>query len=222
MSNIFCIYKPKNWTSNDVVQKIKKELNLKKIGHGGTLDPLAEGALIIGVNEGTKELNNHLDNTKQYIATIEFTYQTDTLDLEGSIEYKSNVIPQLDDILNKLEILKNETYYQIPPKFSAIKINGKPAYKYARENKEIIIDPRIVKLINYEIISYNDKTLEIIIDVSKGFYVRSFARDLAHKLGTYATLVKLIRTKSGDLTIENSYTIEGFINEYKKISNQQK
>ncbi len=215
-SNIFCIYKPLKWTSNDVVKKIKYALKLKKVGHGGTLDPLADGVLIIGINEGTKLLNNHLNETKQYLTTITFGYETTTLDLEGEVIKRTDIYPKIKEIEIVLNEIKNTEYWQTPPNYSAIKINGKPAYEYARNNCEIKIEPRLVKLIDYKIIEYSNKQLKILIDVSKGFYVRSFARDLATKLNSLGTITQLTRTRSGEHKIENSKKIEDFINEYKK------
>ena len=215
-NNVFCIYKPLHWTSNDVVKKIKYSLKLKKVGHGGTLDPLADGVLIIGINDGTKQLNQHLNDTKQYLTTITFGFQTTTLDMEGDIVKKTNQIPKIKEINQALVELKNNEYWQTPPIYSAIKINGKPAYQYARNNCEIEIAPKLVKLINYEIIEFNNNQLKILIDVSKGFYVRSFARDLAIKLNSLATISQLTRTKSGNYQIDDAIRIEDFINEYKK------
>ncbi len=216
MDKIFVINKPKNYTSNDVIKKIKYALKLKKIGHGGTLDPLATGVLIIGIDESTKLLNNHLNSVKEYICEIEFGYQTTTFDLEGQITNYSNIVDiKLSDIIEALDKLKKE-YFQTPPLFSAIKKNGKPLYEYARKNINVEIEPRKVELLSYEILNYKSNVLTLKIKVSKGFYVRSLANDLASMLNTYGTLIKLTRTASGNYSIRNAYSIDEFIEMYKK------
>ncbi len=214
--NIVAIDKPPHCTSNAVIQQLKQTLKLKKIGHGGTLDPLATGVLIIGINNGTKYLSHHLVDTKEYLAEFTFGYETDTWDSEGTIVNEKASYPSVEDLEKVLIDLKNNEYWQTPPIYSAVKINGKPAYKYARENQTVTIAPKLVKLNDYEIISYDKKVLKIRIDVSKGFYVRSFGKDLADKLNTYATMTALRRTRSGDYKIEDALTIEEFINEYQK------
>ena len=216
MDKIFVINKPKNYTSNDVIKKIKYALKLKKIGHGGTLDPLATGVLIIGIDESTKLLNNHLNSVKEYICEIEFGYQTTTFDLEGQITNYSNIVDiKLSDIIEALDKLKKE-YFQTPPLFSAIKKNGKPLYEYARKNINVEIEPRKVELLSYKILNYKSNVLTLKIKVSKGFYVRSLANDLASMLNTYGTLIKLTRTASGNYSIRSAYSIDEFIEMYKK------
>ncbi len=212
MDQIVVINKPKNWTSNDVVRKIKKSLSVKKVGHGGTLDPLATGVLIIGIGKATKQLNHHLNDVKKYYCEIEFGYATDTYDLEGEIINRKPINNiNLDLITRQLEIFKLE-YFQTPPIYSAIKKNGKPLYQYARENKLIKPEPRLVKLLDYKIIEFLNGILKLEIKVSKGFYVRSLANDLGLTLNNYATLTKLVRTASGKYSIDDAQDIESFIN----------
>lgn len=217
MDKIFAINKPINWTSNDVVQKIKKSLHLKKVGHGGTLDPLATGVLIIAIDEATKLLSIHLNDIKEYECEILFGIETDTFDLEGKIINQCEV---KDIDLGKInQILKSwkKEYLQMPPLYSAIKINGKPLYKYARDNKEIEIKPRNVKLLDYEIISFAENLLKLKIKVSKGFYVRSLAHDLGQALKSCATVHKLIRTRSGNFCLSNAYDLNEFIKKYHSL-----
>ncbi len=216
--NIVVIDKPPHCTSNAVIQKLKQTLNLKKIGHGGTLDPMATGVLVVGINKGTKLLSKHLADTKQYIADFTFGYETDTLDIEGKILYQKDVFPTLEAIQDTIKTFLETPYWQTPPAYSAVKINGKPAYEYARAHQSINIEPKLVELIDCQIINYKDHVLTLKIDVSKGFYVRSFAKDLANKLDTYATMTALRRTRSGEYHIEDALTIEEFINEYQKTN----
>lgn len=206
--NILLINKPKHWTSNDIIRKFKFVTKIKKVGHSGTLDPLASGLLILGYNKGTKELNNLITQDKTYIATIHFNYETSTLDSEGVIvNYKNKNILK-NEIISALEHFKNNDYYQKPPKFSAIKINGKKAYDLARKNIDFEIPTKLVKLYYYNIISFKDKELIIELKVSKGFYIRSFARDLGYYLNNYANLANLIRTKIGNYDLKNAINIE--------------
>lgn len=204
---ILLINKPKHWTSNDVVRKLKNILKVKKIGHAGTLDPLASGLLILGINNGTKQLNNLLLSTKTYLATIHFNYYTNTYDSEGKVqEYKYQDI-SIDEIVKVLEEIKNNNYYQEPPKYSALKINGKKAYDLARQNIDFKLEPKLVKLINYKIISYIDHELIIELEVSKGFYIRSLAYDLGIKLNNFANLANLVRTKISNYNLDNALSI---------------
>lgn len=207
-SNLLLVNKPKHWTSNDVVKKIKNILNLKKIGHAGTLDPLATGLLILGLNEGTKQLNSLLLDNKTYLATIHFNYSTTTYDSEGDVVNYQPMMLDLVAIKNALDTFLGCDYYQLPPKYSAIKVNGKKAYELARKNIYFNLEPKLVKLYNYEVIDYSNNQLIIKIDVSKGFYVRSFAYDLGIKLNNFATLANLVRTKIGDYKLDDALEIK--------------
>ncbi len=211
-NNILLVDKPKHWTSNDVIRKFKAITKIKKVGHSGTLDPLATGLLLLGYNSGTKKLNTIIDYYKVYIATIHFNYETDTYDSEGKIiNYKYKNI-NIDKIKDSLEYFKNSQYFQTPPKFSAIKIQGKKAYELARNNVNFKIVPKLVKLIDYKIISYQFNELIIELKVSKGFYIRSFCHDLGIHLDNYANLAGLIRTQIGDYLLKDAIKLEN-INE---------
>lgn len=206
---ILLVNKPLHWTSNDVVQKIKHKYHLKKIGHVGTLDPLASGLLILGINQGTKEINKLMLMEKVYIANIVFNYETDTNDNEGKVISYENKDIKLNEVINALDKFKNEIYEQVPPIYSSIKINGTRAYKLARlSNDDIKISPKMVKLIDYKIISFKNNELIIELKTSKGFYVRSLARDLGRAVNNFANLTKLVRTQIGEYKIEHSYKLE--------------
>jgi len=196
-------YKPRGITSAKFLNLIKKDPNIKKIGHGGTLDPLAEGVLVVGINEGTKQLQEILKDTeKEYITTIELGKSSDTYDSEGII-INHNVKEFPKDIkLQKGKIL------QTPPKFSAIKINGIPAYKLARQGRDFTIQPRETEIIDIELLGYNPPMLKIRLVVKSGFYIRSFVNDLGEKLKTGAIMIGLIRTRVGDFKIEDALRIE--------------
>ncbi len=207
MDKIIVINKPVGLTSNDVVQIIKKSFGFKKVGHAGTLDPNASGVLILGINQATKLLSSLLLDDKEYIASIQFGYSTNTYDIEGKITNQTNKKVVIDKITNHINNLLQQTIInQNPPLYSAIKKDGKKLYEYARNNISVQIEPRKVKLLEANIISFDfeSQVLEIKLKVSKGFYVRSFANDLGVSLDNYATLIKLIRTKSGNYSLEDA------------------
>lgn len=212
MNLILNIYKPLGITSNDLVQDIKKKLHLKKIGHAGTLDPMAEGVMVIATNNMTKKLNELSLNNKEYIAEIEFGKTTDTYDSTGNVtseDMAKNI--EINKIDNYIKHLIEHGYNQYPPIYSSVKVKGKKLYEYARKNEDVNIEPRNVKIINYEIISFIDNILKIKIEVSKGFYVRSFANDLGKVVGCGAYLKSLIRTKSGVFKIDDSLKLDDIL-----------
>jgi len=202
--SIQAYYKPKGISSAKFLELIKKNPNVKKIGHGGTLDPIAEGVLVVGINEGTKQLQNVLKNTeKEYIATIELGKSSDTYDIEG------NIINHNVKQFPKEIILKKGKILQAPPKYSAIKIKGQPAYKLARQGKEFEIPKRETEIIDIELLEYIPPLIKIRLVVKSGFYVRSFAHDLGEELKTGAILTQLIRTRVGDFKIEDAVRTVG-------------
>ncbi len=209
--NVFCVNKPKDWTSNDVVQFIKKKFGFKKVGHAGTLDPNATGVLVIGVDNGTKELGTLTLDNKTYIAEIQLGISTDSYDITGKVIEKREV-GKINE-KNILKIIKENflnDYYQYPPKFSAIKVNGKKLYDYARKNEEVEIKPRLVKINKINNFNYDEekKIINIELNVSKGFYIRSFAFDLGEKLQTLGCLKSLCRTASGSFTLSKIIEID--------------
>lgn len=211
MDGILIIDKEKNYTSRDIVNIVGKALKTKKVGHTGTLDPLATGVLVICVGKATKLVDILTNHDKEYIADITFGIKTDTLDITGNILKEENKIIKKEDIIKVLNSYKKE-YDQQVPLYSAIKINGKKLYEYARENIDIELPTRRVKiydikLLNYEII--NNKThIKIKCNVSKGTYIRSLIRDIGSSLNTVATMTDLRRTKLGNFNIEDSIKIE--------------
>jgi tRNA pseudouridine55 synthase len=210
---IIIVDKPKGWTSNDVVQKIKHHFKYKKVGHAGTLDPNATGILIIGCNESTKDLGKLILDNKEYEAEIQFGIQTDSYDVCGrTLKTCECSHITIDEIIKILNVLKNNDYWQTPPIFSAKKINGTPMYKIARQNHKIInINPVKVKLYDFQIINFKESILKLKIFVSKGFYVRSLANDLGIRLNSCATLINLRRTKSGNFDIKDAMPLNQLI-----------
>lgn len=201
------IYKEKNITSFDVVRQLRKILNTKKIGHSGTLDPLAHGVMQVAVGSATRLLE-YLDSDKTYIADIKFGYVTDTLDAEGEKEFIA--LPSFDKKMLEETLAKFVgNISQIPPKFSAIKIGGKKLCDLARANKEIPdIKPRLISIYKIELLNFNGTDeAKILVECSSGTYIRSLVRDIGEKLNCGAYMSDLIRIKCGNFLLENSQKI---------------
>jgi tRNA pseudouridine55 synthase len=205
------IYKPIGITSFTVVKKIKKYFNINKIGHGGTLDPLAEGVLPIAIGKTTKLIPFINADIKEYEFEIKWGIQTSTDDAEGDIICQSDLIPTKTEIANVIKKNIGEIL-QKPPKASAIKINGKRAYKLLRNNKKFETLEKKVFLYSSEIIdSSNYQKTKIKIKCGKGFYVRSFARDIAETLKTKGHISSLKRTKVGKFTEKNANLLDDLL-----------
>ena len=208
------VYKEKGITSFDVIHKLRKILNIKKIGHSGTLDPLAQGVLQIAVGDATRLLE-YLDNDKEYIAEIKFGYNSTTDDDEGEKEF----IKKPDFTEKELHYTLNEfngKISQIPPKYSAIKIDGQKLCDLARKNKQIPeIKPRDVEIYSIKLINFHaPDCAKIKVNCSKGTYIRSLARDIGEKLNCGAYLTNLTRTKAGNFHIENSQKLSAEIKNF--------
>lgn len=217
MNGILVVNKEKRYTSRDVVNIVSKILNTKKVGHTGTLDPIAEGVLVLTIGKCTKLCDYLTSNYKEYIAEFELGYETDTLDNTGSVLKTSDKKVSEEEIVNVINNFVGE-YNQEVPKYSAVKINGKKLYEYARNEEEVSLPSRLVDIKNIEVIDVG-KVIKIKCMVSKGTYIRSLIRDIGVKLGTYATMTSLVRTKQGMFSIENSYKLDGIKNgDYKLIS----
>lgn len=212
MNGILIVNKPKNYTSRDIVNIISKKLNTKKVGHTGTLDPIAEGVLVVPIGRALKISELLTSEKKEYIAKVILGYETDMLDITGK-EIKRN-IPNVDK--DKLiEVLNSfiGKYNQEVPMYSAVKINGRKLYEYARSNIQITPPSKIVEIYSISLLEgpiYKDDTVEFTMkcEVSKGTYIRSLIRDIAYKLSTYGTMKELIRTKQGSFLLEDAFTLE--------------
>ncbi len=207
MNEIILVNKPKGITSRDVVNKISKILNTKKVGHNGTLDPLATGVLVITTNKYTK-LNNLLSSReKEYIAEVKIGIETDTLDITGNIIEKKEEHLDINKLKTTLKKYK-KTYMQEVPKYSAVKVNGKKLYEYAREGIEVTLPKKEVTIKEIELISYKEDSFIFKTTVSKGTYIRSLIRDILKDMNLIGTMNNLTRTKQGIFNIENSNTLE--------------
>lgn len=207
MNGILLIDKEKNWTSNDVVVYLKKSLSVRKIGHLGTLDPIATGVLPITIGKATRLFDLFLTKFKTYIAEFEFGYSTDSLDSTGEITNTNSQIPDISEIISVLPLFQGEIQ-QIPPQFSAKKVAGKRAYEYARSGEVVELKPKNVVINNLEIISFENKILKLKIECSSGTYVRALGRDIASKLNTTCTMISLVRTKVGNFDLENCKNVK--------------
>lgn len=202
------VYKPKGITSHDVVSALRRITKVKQIGYTGTLDPFAEGVLPICIGKATR-LIEYLDDDKAYTGTIQLGSSTTTYDLEGEEVNFSDKKVTLNEIEAALDKFRGEID-QLPPIYSAIKVNGKKLYEYAREGKEVKIEPRRVNISKLEILEYDEtnRRLTLHIECSKGTYIRSIAHDLGTELTTFGHLVKLVRVKAGMFEVNNAVSLE--------------
>lgn len=212
MDGFILVDKPKGMTSLDVCMKLKRSLKLNKCGHSGTLDPNTTGILVVAVNRATKLLKLINEHDKEYIATIVFGLDSDTLDVDGNITNNIDMEFTFEELKEKVAQLSKEKT-QIPPMTSAIKINGKKLYEYQRKGIEIEVQPRGINIYDYEILSDlrrvdNHLEIDIRLNVAKGFYVRSFARDLGKALGGVAILKELRRTFAGEFKVVDSKPLD--------------
>ncbi len=204
------LYKPKNITSFKAINSIKKKFSIKKIGHAGTLDPMAEGVLPIAIGKATKLIPFISTMNKEYEFVITWGAQTTTDDAEGKILFESNYLPKRKEIEKK--IIKYIGFInQIPPKVSAVKINGKRAYKLFRENKKFTIQPKKVFIEDLYITDHSINKTSFKILCGQGFYVRSLARDLAIDLKTYGHISSLKRSKVGKFSEKNSILLDDLL-----------
>lgn len=217
MNGILVINKPKGYTSHDVVNIIRKELNIKKVGHAGTLDPNATGVLPILLGQATKISKYLIEHNKTYIAELKLGKRSSTGDIEGEIIEKKEV-PNLteEQITNVLNTFLGKQK-QKPPIYSSIKINGKKAYEYARKGEFLDIPPRDIEITKISLISFREDIITFEVACSKGTYIRALCEDISEKLGTVGLMCNLIRTQVNEYTIERSYTIEDIKNNNLKL-----
>lgn len=211
MDQLLVVNKPKGYTSRDVVNVLTKTFKTKKVGHTGTLDPIATGVLVCVTGKYTKLVNLLTSEDKEYIAEIKLGVKTDTGDITGNViaMSKDTVDTQkLEDVLSSFP----KTYEQTVPKYSAVKINGKKLYEYARNNEEVELPKREVHIYTLELISVQDSLITIKTKVSKGTYIRSLIEDICETLGVVGTMNSLVRTKQGKFTLEESFTLEDIKN----------
>ncbi len=216
-NGLLIINKEKGYTSRDVVNIISKIFGVKKIGHNGTLDPLATGVLVVCLNKYTK-LNELLSSSeKEYIAEVTLGIKTDTLDIEGNVTDKRFEMVNRNDLVKVLKSFER-TYEQEVPLYSAVKVNGKKLYEYARSGTEVILPKREVTIKKIELLDFNEDRFTFKCLVSKGTYIRSLIRDILSDLNVIGTMSNLTRTRQGIFDIKDAYTLADIRNgDYKLL-----
>ena len=207
MDGIILINKEKNETSRDVVNRICKKLNTRKVGHTGTLDPIATGLMVICVGEGLKLVEMLTNHDKDYIAKVKLGIKTDTYDITGKVLKKEKVNLHKDDLINVLNSF-NKEYMQKVPIYSSIKVNGKKLYEYAREGKEIELPKHLVKISNIKLLDFNNDSFTFSVTVSSGTYIRSLINDIGNTLGIPMTMEELERTRVGKYKLEDANSVD--------------
>ena len=211
---IFNIYKPKDLSSFSIVKKIKN-ITKEKVGHSGTLDPFADGVLVLGVGKSTKKLSNIIQFDKTYEGIIKLGEKTDSMDLTGNVVEEKEVPEISDQSLIDCEKKFVGELLQRTPMFSARKINGVRLYKLARKNIEIKTNPKLITIKSLKINSLDKNTLKITVECSSGTYIRVLAEDIAEYLGTVGHLISLTRLSVGEYKLDESVTIEKFEDKWK-------
>lgn len=211
MNGVIVVNKPKGITSRDVVNKLVKVFGTKSIGHIGTLDPMATGVLVCLIGKYTKLGSIMVNHDKEYIATFKLNVLTDTLDIEGKVLKTDDKKISLEDMNGAIEHFNGLTYMQEVPIYSAVKVNGKKLYDYARSNEDVILPKKEVTIYKLELVSFEDE-VKIKCKVSKGTYIRALIRDICAYLGTYGVMTDLVRTKLGDYDISDAYSLDEISN----------
>lgn len=203
MNGVIVVDKAKGNTSFDEIRKIRKEYNIKKVGHTGTLDPMATGVLTILVGEATKLSDYLMNHNKEYIATLTLGEKRDTGDSEGKV-IQTKKVPLFSEksVKETLKSFEGEIS-QIPPKYSAIKVNGKKLYEYARSGEEIEIKPRKVKIFEINLMEIKENNITFKVHCSKGTYIRTLCEDIAERLGTVGYMSSLRRIRVGNFTLDD-------------------
>ena len=207
MNGIILLNKPKGITSRDVVNIAIKKLGTKKIGHTGTLDPVATGVMVICIGRATKLVDMLTSDNKEYIAEVTLGIKTDTLDIMGKVLEKRNIKLSYDNLITVLNSFKGK-YAQEVPIYSAVKINGKKLYEYARNNIDVALPKRMVNILNIELLNFEDNKFTFKCLVSKGTYIRSLIKDICEKLDVIGTMSKLTRVRQGNFELEECIEID--------------
>ena len=205
-----------DWTSFDVVKKIKNIIKCKKVGHAGTLDPLATGLLIICTGKNTKKINDIQNQDKVYTGEFILGKSTPSHDLETEFNSQKDIKNITSDRIQEVSKRFLGEQLQRPPKFSAVKVNGKRAYEYARDNEEVKIKEKNINIYEFKITEFNLPNISFKISCTKGTYIRSIARDFGEKLGCGAVLSKLRRTEIGNYNVEDAFKVNDLADKLKK------
>lgn len=219
MNGLLVINKEKNYTSRDVVNIISKIFNTSKVGHTGTLDPIATGVMVVAIGSALKLVDILTSDKKEYIATVKLGIETDTLDVTGNIlnkndDYKLNEA-KLSEVLQSF---LGKSIQEVPL-YSAVKVNGKRLYEYARKNIDVEIPKREIEIFEIELLSYKKDEFSFRVVVSKGTYIRSLIRDIGRKMKILTCMKDLLRTKQGDFSITDSFSLDDIKNGNYKLLN---
>ena len=206
MDGIICIYKEKDVTSFDVVAQVRRIFDTQKAGHGGTLDPMAEGVLPIFLGNATKAVDFCPDNTKQYLAGFQFGISTDTQDITGKVLSTDPRYVSRNKMILIERWFKGEMM-QTPPMYSAVKVDGQRLYDLARQGKEVERKPRPLTRYNLKVQKYEDNVGEMLVTCSKGTYIRTLIHDIGEKMETGAVMTSLVRTRSGRFKLEDCHKL---------------
>ncbi len=217
-NGIILLNKPQSYTSRDIVNIVSKKLKTKKVGHTGTLDPLATGLLVICYGKYTKLVNYLTMTTKTYLAEIKLGIKTDTLDITGKVLETKHVSLEEDQIKKVLNSFLG-VYHMEVPIYSAVKVNGKKLYEYARSGLSITLPTKDVKIYAIDFLSYHDDIITFSVTVEKGTYIRSLIKDICLKLHTIGTMSNLIRIKQGPFNLEDACSLEDFQNNNYQVLN---
>ncbi|MFA6228008.1 MAG: tRNA pseudouridine(55) synthase TruB [Patescibacteria group bacterium] len=208
MKNIIAINKPKGPTSFAIVAQVRRRTGVKKVGHAGTLDPLASGVLVVAIGrEATKKISEVVAKEKEYVADIKLGLTSSTDDEEGTKDIINDRQPDQEEVLKAIKEFIGEIQ-QVPPQFSAIKIAGRPAYKTARRGEKLELAARPVLIKNIELLEYKYPDLKIRVVTGPGVYIRSLARDLGQALGCGAYMSGLVRTRVGEYRLEDAIAVD--------------
>ena len=220
MNGILVVNKEKDYTSRDVVNIISKEFKTKKVGHTGTLDPIATGVLVVTIGEATKISELLVSTYKEYIAEVTLGIKTDTLDITGNILETKEIKLDKSKLEQTIKSFK-KTYLQEVPIYSAVKVNGKKLYEYARNKEEVKLPKKEVEIKEIELLKYAENKFTFRCLASKGTYIRSLINDICNELNIIGTMSSLKRTKQGEFKIEDSYTLEQIKNKKYKLLEMQ-
>ena len=214
---VLLINKPYRWTSFDAVKKVRNTIRIKKVGHAGTLDPLATGLLIICTGKFTKKINDFQNLDKEYTGELILGKTTPSVDLETEVDRTFDISHINEELIHKAAQSFLGNIQQVPPVYSAVKIDGERAYKHARKGTEVEMKAREVTIHKFEISEVNLPSVKFCISCSKGTYIRSLVRDLGEKLNSGAYLAALTRTRIGDFHLSEAQNLEDFV---KQLSNK--
>lgn len=207
MNGLLFIDKPEGLTSHDVTHKVSLKLHTKKVGHTGTLDPMATGVLVLCVGTYTKLVSLLTSSDKTYVFTMKFGVETDTGDITGNTVSTSNIIPSEGEIVSSMFDFPRE-YEQTVPIYSAVKVNGKRLYEYARNGENVELPKRMVSIYNMQLLNVEDDEATFLVSVSKGTYIRSLVVDIAKSLHTLGVMTSLRRVKQGSIDISQCISLD--------------